>query len=398
MNWIAILLLAIFNQDPDLNKLIEALGNEHAAVRAAAHQDLLSLGTKVLPRLRKELNNSDEEVKSRISEIVNELETQIKLLPYLKPHASVTLKVTDCPLDSVLSAITQQTGITFNIVPRVNPVTFEVTRAPLMETLDKLADLIEMQWRFESDGQVYWMGGPRRNTPSQYVNGFKVSIGRLDVYRSWNYQEGHGLFWLYLNAKVEPGVRPIGPPKFYLKELKDGTGLDLKWDVEMQEATPVGAGFDFDSSPFTVNALPKGAKKLSVISGKAVFTFPLKRSEFSIDVAAHDVDGKYGSLSLQTAEALNTGLILHVRSSGDLQYLIQHIDRSTMVLTDVDGNAYTYGDDFDARMDYMSQDSLRYKIEFTEGITFQPVSLTMTITDQFYEKVVPFEFKDVEIP
>jgi hypothetical protein len=46
----------------------------------------------------------------------------------------------------------------------------------------------------------------------------------------------------------------------------------------------------------------------------------------------------------------------------------------------------------------MSADTLRYCVDFNESVTFQPVAIRFITTGQFFEKVVPFEFKDIPLP
>jgi len=39
-----------------------------------------------------------------------------------------------------------------------------------------------------------------------------------------------------------------------------------------------------------------------------------------------------------------------------------------------------------------------YGVVFNDDVRFQPVALRFQVTNRFFEKVVPFEFKDVLLP
>ena len=71
-----------------------------------------------------------------------------------------------------------------------------------------------------------------------------MSLSRIDVYKSWDYQQGHGLMWVYLETRMEPGIRPLGSPRFEVSEIRDEAGNELPRDAEMQECSPKGPSRD----------------------------------------------------------------------------------------------------------------------------------------------------------
>ena len=49
-------------------------------------------------------------------------------------------------------------------------------------------------------------------------------------------------------------------------------------------------------------------------------------------------------------------------------------------------------------MDLSGIDTVLYGLVFNDTVRFQPVTLRFQVTRRFFEKVVPFEFKDVLLP
>ena len=105
-----------------------------------------------------------------------------------------------------------------------------------------------------------------------------------------------------------------------------------------------------------------------------------------------------GPLMFQTSEILTNSMKLTVMTTGDPALLSQHLDPDTLILVDAEGAEYVRGRDFDVRTDQLSADTLRYSIEFNENVCFQPVAVRFLLTERFFEKIVPFEFKDVVLP
>ena len=412
-HYVALLILVaapLVAQDADpVDKLIADLGDESVSVRESALQGLIASGPEAIPRLRTALQSQDAEVRQRATCAITELERAQKLADVMRPRPPVTLDLKDVPFARALREIAERTGVQFEGVSGLpdRPVTAKFDRAPLMQVLDVLAAAANLQWTFESEATVYWRKNPPLSRPSCYTGGFKASLSRIDVYKSWDYQQGHGLMWVYLETRMEPGIRPIGVPRFEVSEIRDEAGNELPRDSEMQECSPKGyspdgmgrrSGAVYESSPFTINQLDRSVKKLSKISGRAIFLFPLDRMVLEIADLCEETSVTRGDLVFQVNEILTSSLKLTLTSNGNLGYLNHHVDPESLVLIDAEGREYVRGTDFDVRVDQMSADTVRYCVEFNENVCFQPVALRFMATGQFFEKVVPFEFKDIPLP
>jgi hypothetical protein len=411
--FLAVLLLtgaATSVQDVDpLSQFIVDLGHERATVRESALQALIASGPKAIPRLREALRSLDVEVQQRASRALVELERDEKLAGVMRARPPLTLSLQAVPFARALEEVARRTGIEFkgavNVPDRAITATF--TRAPLMQVLDVLAAGAELQWSFEDDGTVRWSKDPPVLRPSCYSGGFRVSLRRVDVYRSWNFQSGDGFGWLYLEAKVEPGIRPIGLPRFELCEIRDEAGNEVTSDSEMQGCFLVGpspggvgrkSGALYESSPFTLRLLERPARKLSRIRGRAAFLFPLDTAVLEIVDLTEEATATRGELVFQVSDILTTSLKLTLRSRGAVGLLSHHVNVESLILIDAEAREYVRGTDFEVSVDPTSVDMLLYCVVFNDNVRFQPVALRVQVTGRFFEKVVPFEFKDVLLP
>ena len=397
-------------QDVDpISQFILDLGDERVTVRESALQGLLASGPKVIPRLRDALRSLDVEVRQRASGALVELERDEKLAGVMRSRPPVTLSLQEAPFARALEQVAQRTGLVFEgeITPLSCAITAEFTRAPLMQVLDVLAAGAELQWSFEEDGTVRWRKIPPLLRPSRYSGGFRTSLSRIDLYRSWNYQSGHGLLWVYLETRVEPGIRPIGSPRFELSEIRDEEGNELISDSEAQVCSLAGSsasgvvtksGAVYECNPFTIRLLERPGKKLARIRGRATFLFPLDKELLEIADLSEEASATRGDLLFQVSDILTTSLKLTLRSRSAVDTLNQHVDVESLVLIDADGRKHVLGTDFEVSVNAMGDDTLLYSVIFNDNVNFQPVTLRFQVTGRFFEKVIPFEFKDVLLP
>jgi hypothetical protein len=398
-------------QDGDaLDRHVADLGDDRASVRESALHALRAAGAPAIPRLRRALESGDVEVRQRASSILTELERDEKLSGVLFVRPPVTLSLEGVTFARALEEITRQTGLRFEgaVAPPERAITIHFARAPVLRVLDGLAAAVgDLQWGYEDETTVNWRRSKPVQRPSCYSGGFKVSLSRIDVYKSWDYQQGHGLMWVYLETRMEPGVRPVGSPRFEVSEIRDEAGNELPRDSEIQECSLKGpsregrgraTGAVYESSPFTINQLDRSVRRLSKISGRALFLFPVERTAIHMGDLCEETSETRGPLVFQVSEILTSSVKLTVIRSTPDATLPHQVDLDSLVLMDSEGREYTRGAHFDVRADQVSGDTLRYCLEFNDGVTFQPVSMRFLVTEEFFEKVVPFEFKDVPLP
>jgi hypothetical protein len=397
-------------QDGDpIDRLITDLADESAAVRESAQLALIASGPKAIPRLRQALTSQDAEVQERASSALCDLEREQKLAAVMPSRPPVTLTLENATFAQALQEVGRRTGIGFEGAVQLpgRPITLILTRAPLMQVLDALGAAAELQWVFESETSVSWRRTPQTPRPSCYSGGFRVSLSRIDVYKSWNYREEHGLLWANFEIRAEPGIHPLGMPRLEVSEIRDDSGNELPRNSEIQECFPkassqdssaVRAGAIYESSPLTVNHLARSVKKLSKIGGRAVFLFPLDKTSLEMTDLCEESSVTRGELEFQVSEILTSSLKLSVVTSGNLNYLYHHLDAESLILIDAEGKEHVRGADFGLRVEQLNLDTLRYCVDFNEGVCFQPIALRFMMNGRFFEKIVPFEFKDVPLP
>jgi len=393
-------------QDADpIRSLITDLGDESATVRESAFQALVASGPKAIPRLRAALLSWDVEVQQRALRALSDLELNEKLAGVMNSRPSVTLCLQDAPFSQALQEVARQTGIRFEGVTALPgcPITAAFARAPLMQVLDVLATSAGIQWSFEDENTVLWRKTSPLRRPRSYSGGFRTSLSRIDLYRTWDYQQGHGLLWVYLETRTEPGIRPVGSPRFEVSDVLDEAGNELPKDADIQGCSPKDGidrmcGAVYESGPFTIRLPDRPVKRLSRIRGQAIFLFPLDKAPVEIVDLCEESSTPRGELVFETTEILTSSLKLTVRTNGSPSTLYHHVDADSLVLIDAEGREYVRGADFDVRAEPVSVDTLCYHVGFSENVCFQPVALRFMLTERFFEKVVPFEFLDVPLP
>jgi hypothetical protein len=397
-------------QDGDpIDKLITDLADESAAVRESAQLALIASGPTAIPRLRQALTNQDAEVQKRASSALGDLEREQKLAAVMPSRPPVTLTLENASFAQALQEVGRRTGIGFEGALHLpgRPITLTFSRAPLMQVLDALGAAAELQWVFESETSVSWRKNPKTPRPSCYSGGFRVSLSRIDVYKSWDYQEENGLLWVHFDTRMEPGIRPLGMPRVEVCEIRDDSGNELLINSEMQECFPkassqddsaLSTGVSYESIPFTIHHLTRSVRKLSKISGRAIYLFPLEKTSLEMTDLCEESSVTRGDVEFQVSEILTSSLKLSIATAGDLNYLYHHVDAKSLVLIDAEGKEHVRGADFELRVEQLNVNNLRYCVDFNEGVCFQPVALRFMMSGRFFEKIVPFEFKDVPLP
>jgi len=397
-------------QDGDpMDRLVAELGDESVAVRESALQSLIASGPKAKAHLREALQSRDAEVQQRATCALVQLELAEKLAGVLQACPPVTLSLRDVPFAQALTEVARRTGMRFEGVVGApgRTVTATFTRAPLMQVLDVLATTAGLRWSFDSDATVCWRREPPASRPSSYFGGFKTSLSRIDMYKSWDFDQGHGILWIYLETQMEPGIRPVGLPRFEVSQILDESGNEMSRDAETRGCLPklhcqegVGrkSGAIYESSPFTINPLHRSVKKLSRVGGRAVFLFPVGKAPLEIHDLCENSSVTQGDLDFRVNEILTSSLKLTLVSNGNVAHLPHHVDPDSLVLIDAEGREYGRGTSFDVRVDEMGVDTLRYCVDFHEDVCFQPVAVRFLVTTEFFEKVVPFVFVDVPLP
>src|SRR5262245_41518711 len=118
MSLAKVLLVALLGFGPgdDAKTLVEQLGAPRYADRAAAAERLRTLGRESLAPLRAAREAQDPEVRARALALLEEIEASLMVEP-----TRVRLDFRDRPIAEVARNLSEQSGITINLIPDNNP-------------------------------------------------------------------------------------------------------------------------------------------------------------------------------------------------------------------------------------------------------------------------------------
>ncbi|MBY0513879.1 MAG: hypothetical protein K2P78_08200 [Gemmataceae bacterium] len=167
---------------PSVAALIEKLGADDYATREQAGKDLLGMGDKVLPDLRKALAGTDNpEVSRRLAVLVRKLDLDRLVAP-----RRVTLSVQNKPVKDVVEAIAKQTGykLTYNGSSDAG-LTVDWKDVPFWEAVDRVALSAGLMVQAGYDDDTVQLFPSRSLNPFvAYTGPFRVVAQQLSLSRS----------------------------------------------------------------------------------------------------------------------------------------------------------------------------------------------------------------------
>lgn len=404
-----VVLLNAQQDEKNIERRIVELGDENAATRDSALQALIAAGSEAVPALRRAAESGDQEVVNRALYALVELERSVKLAGVMSPRPPVSLVLHGATFAGALGRVGELTGITFHGVSSLPgiAITAAFDHAPLMEVLDVLGNATNLQWSFEDSHTVSWRRSAPLERPTCYAGGFKVTLSRIDVYQSWDYQEGRGMLWIYFDASTEPGILPLTPPTFELSDLCDGAHHELARDVPVVESSRQGVpasgseaktGSCYRSNPFLVSPLDRSVRRLAKIVGTVRFLFPLDQAKIEFDDLCEASSAVRGTFTVEVGDILTNSVKITVKSRTADPLLSRRLQQDSLVLVDQEGADRIRGRDFEIHVEQVGLDIYRFCVDFNDGVAFQPVAMRCLFIESFYEKSVPFDFSEVPLP
>ncbi len=104
-----LLLLLLLVQDADT--LIQKMMSEDVAERDDAFAQLVAMGPKVLPALKKRTNDGDRETRARVQQAISEIERRERVKSFRPPPVRVTMSIKDEPLDKAIARVMEAYGL-----------------------------------------------------------------------------------------------------------------------------------------------------------------------------------------------------------------------------------------------------------------------------------------------
>lgn len=382
----------------DVDRLIQDLGHEKSEVRETATKTLTKLGKRVIPKLEDVMKRSnDTEIWQRATQVITDIKFYSALDSAINSRGPVSLLYQDTPVRDVLKDLTRQSGFDTG-TPNDAKISIDVKDGQLIPILDEIGAKIDKRWSFHKNN-VVWVDGFSK-IPSTYHKGMRVSLSRLDAYKSTSGKvRNNSIVWTYLDLQTEPQTRFMGTPVFELESsIVDGEDLTPDHRQSVSTGNPeIGA---YESSPFT---LTKTAHigMLTKISGKVKMQFIAKYHDMVININREDVTTKVRHndmvFSIQGYNQECT-TIMDVDFPADAISTEYYVDYKSLVLIDEDDVEYK-GEAISVSTSAFSNPMtlcVRYEITLKDCPLIKTVKFK--VVDETVDYSVPFSFHNISIP
>lgn len=390
---LSLLLAFLLAQDPQIGKLIEDLGSDTYAVRDEATKVLIKIGAPAVDALKAALRSNDPETSSRATAILAEIERNTKTAIAFKTRPTISVKKDGIEGKTLFEEFKIQTGVEIVAGNDILKHKFSVAwnGAFFLEVLDMIGQEVNSRWTWQDKDIIKFTGMPFIKRPTAYREGIKIFPYRIDSYRSWDGNDGHGLGWVYLAAETDYKV-DCKQPTFHITEVSDG-GTPIEIDKpEMQ--TKQQTLYDHQylcGDPMTINKLNTTTKSVS-IKGKLTFLLPVTTKEVELTDFQNPV--KVGDIVVSPINVGSEPMTLLVTKPGEVNGTVDYIDFTSIEVYDADGTvipaAYSHST--------YAPDSNTIDITFGEGEHPPVKKIKFKLFTEFIIKEVPFNFSKVEFP
>jgi hypothetical protein len=311
-------------------------------------------------------------------------------------------------VETIVAELSRRAGVSISAtdLPSGRRAGLELDRGTLLQALDLLCRALgDRQWTFDREDRIGFAPQPYVDRPASYAGAFRVSVARLDLYRTSSFRESSGLVALHLEAQCEPGVKATGSPTFAIKEVLDDSGRELTAEPSALLPVPPGlapAAFQnghaaAESRPFSYSGLAPSARRLARVRGTVTFTFALGRETVSMESLSRDATREIGDFTVQINETHSGSVQLTVTRKAEEFKAENCIDPASIVVTDTEGVEYR-----PLPADLQRYNTFRnggsFFIHFDRSWYKQARGLKFDLISELYEKHVPFEFRDVPLP
>lgn len=309
-------------QDPDdlsrkIEEILPRLSEDAIEIRDQAVKALIELGPAAVPILRKRAADLAAETRGRLLEACTRIESRNTLARYLPPLRKVTLDWENKPAREALDEIGRR--IELNVdggnANADSSITFSLKDATPIQAIDEVCRQAGLNWRAVDDefnngrrrpagprGEPRLMvqNGKSADFPATYVRHYRFRVTQISLTRTNNFQNaGQSNAQMNVDLGWAPDVKPDGLQSFKITELKDEQGRSLlpeendRFRGRMRSMRGRYRGRDMSSySQYLSFKFPEAdAKKIAVLKGTAVFSFPQEVKTISFGKPA-DAVGK----------------------------------------------------------------------------------------------------------
>ncbi len=424
MRTLLFLLLAV---PQDAEVLVGQLGDDDIEVRERAAQKLSEMGAPVRPALVRAAKGVDAEIAGRARSVLGEITLAENRRKVFGPVGKVTIPEGEHRLQKIAGLVREQTEIALSLPKETagDPVKISAKDELLWPFLDRLCRAhggIRLSETQRLEAIVIEKGAPG-SPPVHYSGPFRVWIERIRLERRDPFDKGWNRGSLVLNLDWPPNIRPLGAwnsARVVVREIAGDDRKTLRVDPDLGDLYPSasswGARERAHRQLVTFDHPAAGVKKLSRIKGSAALVFPQKIEtvtfEKPMDGAGKDRAAGAFTASLLNVKGAGDGIraVIHIVSPHEKADVAGNARRAdfhdrfrshTVLLVDPQGkehpgeiqsNAMSMTTDAAG----MIQEALDYEYFFAGTAT--AASIRFEFVTEYFEKIVEFEFKDLELP
>jgi hypothetical protein len=266
-----------------VEELVTRLKDDDLEARDRAAQELLALGSKALPALRRRAEAAEGELKARLGAAVKEIERRERLRGVLGAPSKITLKADAMPLKEAAAAIAKQSGIKVQAGADVadRAVTVDLAGVPVYEALDRLC---RAQGAVAMRLPAAWFAGEGDDAPVtleavaaagghlRLKEQFAVALASVTLQEHTDFRGGgRQSMSLEFIAGWEGGARPVGAT-LRVTSLVDDAGVEHAG--ELAQPTP-GGGRGMVPRRFVASAAKApAARAFAKVAGTLEVEFP----------------------------------------------------------------------------------------------------------------------------
>jgi hypothetical protein len=282
-----------------IDEIVPRLSDDSIDVRDRAVQALVDLGPEAIPLMKKRAAELGTETQGRLLEACGRIESRNTLARYLPALQKVTLEWENKPARDAFDEIARRSGLAIDTgnAGADGAVTFSLKDATPLEAVDEICRRAGLTWRIADDDifrgrrrAAIIKGTPRlmiqdrkpAEYPAAYVRHYRVRVTQVSLTRTNTFQASQSNAQMNLDIGWAPDVKPEGLLSFRITELKDDQGRSLLADEadrfrgRLRGMRVRYRGGDTSSySQYLAFKFPEAdAKRISVVKGTAVFSYP----------------------------------------------------------------------------------------------------------------------------
>jgi len=271
--------------------LVRQLNATQLSQREEAEQELLKLGTEILPLLPKVIDRMPAEMRQRLGRVRQKL--QRTAAEATASQSLVSLSATDVPLSEILAALEKQSGNKIELEARPGAdgppkLSVEFDKMPFWQALDRVLDQSGLAVaEYGQAGTITLVprsqGQVSRAAAACYGGPFRFEPVFIEARRDLRNPDSRSLM-LTLEVAWEPRLSPIGlKQKAAAFKAVDEQGKPLHFDDDRAEMEVPVEGVASVRLPLALTLPSRDVKRIASLKGTLTAMLPGKTETFVFD-------------------------------------------------------------------------------------------------------------------